>query len=870
MKSISRIVSANCVSSVAAVLLLAVVTAHSAPSHVAVASSDVQFAGFPDADARSGRFINVTRGLSSLGDAVGSPVGVQLAVPESAGQLELRIFDGDMGGRWDPTSPPGATPDQLTYRLYRDPLGAGNTDPTELLASWASSQMPDDDWWQVVVSHDPGARTAAGGYGYHLAVTWNQPQLANEQNNFKVAVRGLAYVRAGSTVGIIGYGPLDPLPDTYPPTNYDGSVKLRLALAEPASLLEVWEGDLDRWDDTDDLESPPFPPFTYSPYAVAEGARLGRPADDASASSPLLHTPSVFYTIQPPAEEALQWTVANSEPSGDREWEVFRIGVDGVAGVDATVPELPAGAYRWQIVGLDGRNTVFLNAASDLWGEPPSELGDRVWFDADADGLQDASEPGIPGVEIELWADVNGDGTPDTLHATTTTDAQGNYLFESLVGGDYIVRISASETDAGGTLASLTVSPANIGAAEDVDSNGTVGADGVVAAGVVSVGSGASVRTVDFGFYGSGSLGDFVWFDANGNGLQDDLATSGLGNVVLELRWDSDGDGAVDTLLATTVTSGDGFYRFDRLPAGLLEVRVQPTTLPGGLVPSYDLDGTSSANVAQATLAFGEDRSDVDFGYWVQLIGSSGALGDLVWWDMDGDGIQDAGEPGIDGVVVNLFGDLDGDGDVELQRTTTTQSIAGVSGLYGFSELPAGVYTIAIDGTSLATGGVLADYIPTTQNVGTGDAVDSDGNPTSYDVAGIQLPAGGVDDSIDFGFRVVRGGQGCTPGYWKQKQHFDSWMVYKPTNPGASRYDAVFGVPYAKTLLEALGTGGGGEKALGRHASAALLNAVNPNVSYRYTVAEVIQVVQNAYETGQFEAAHQLLAAENESGCPLN
>ena len=37
-------------------------------------------------------------------------------------------------------------------------------------------------------------------------------------------------------------------------------------------------------------------------------------------------------------------------------------------------------------------------------------------------------------------------------------------------------------------------------------------------------------------------------------------------------------------------------------------------------------------------------------------------MGDKVWYDVNGNGIQDAGEPGIDGVIVNLAGDIDGDG----------------------------------------------------------------------------------------------------------------------------------------------------------------------------------------------------------------
>ncbi len=112
------------------------------------------------------------------------------------------------------------------------------------------------------------------------------------------------------------------------------------------------------------------------------------------------------------------------------------------------------------------------------------------------------------------------------------------------------------------------------------------------------------------------------------------------------------------------------------------------------------------------------------------------------------------------------------------------------------------------------------------------------------------------------------GGQGCTPGYWKQEQHFDSWVGYQP----GQSFGQVFGVPADAgfTLLDALRQGGGGASALGRHATAGLLNAASPGVDYRYSVAEVIALVQAAYASGDYESAKNLLEAENELGCPLN
>ena len=112
------------------------------------------------------------------------------------------------------------------------------------------------------------------------------------------------------------------------------------------------------------------------------------------------------------------------------------------------------------------------------------------------------------------------------------------------------------------------------------------------------------------------------------------------------------------------------------------------------------------------------------------------------------------------------------------------------------------------------------------------------------------------------------GGEGCTPGYWKQSHHFDSWpSSYAPGDD----YDTVFGVSssFGGTLLDALKRGGGKEKALGRHAVAALLNA-GSGVDYAFTEAGVIQMVQDAYSSGDFNGVKDELATENERGCPLN
>lgn len=118
---------------------------------------------------------------------------------------------------------------------------------------------------------------------------------------------------------------------------------------------------------------------------------------------------------------------------------------------------------------------------------------------------------------------------------------------------------------------------------------------------------------------------------------------------------------------------------------------------------------------------------------------------------------------------------------------------------------------------------------------------------------------------------TVTGTQGCTPGYWKQDQHFDSWPA---AYSQSASFNATFGIgtnwfPNSLTLLDALAQGGGGANALGRHATAALLNGASG--FYPLTVAQVIARVQATYAgTYTIDATQNYFAAFNNTFCPLN
>jgi len=66
----------------------------------------------------------------------------------------------------------------------------------------------------------------------------------------------------------------------------------------------------------------------------------------------------------------------------------------------------------------------------------PASIGDRVWIDSDADGVQDSGETGKSGVTVTLYK------CDDTFVSSTITDGNGNYIFNNLAPGSYYVKFT--------------------------------------------------------------------------------------------------------------------------------------------------------------------------------------------------------------------------------------------------------------------------------------------------------------------------------------------------------------------------------------------------------------------------------------------
>lgn len=307
-------------------------------------------------------------------------------------------------------------------------------------------------------------------------------------------------------------------------------------------------------------------------------------------------------------------------------------------------------------------------------------IGDLVWLDLDASGAQNGFEPGIGGVTLDLIWDANGNGiidAGDSVIATTTTLADGSYLFGNLFTGNYIVNV----TDVSGVLANATLT-------------GAAGVTDPEAVALTSVGQ--NYLDADFGYRGAASIGDRVWNDHDGDGVQDG-GEFGISGLTVNLYRDVDGNGAydplVDLLIASTVTAANGEYDFLGLIAD--DYLVEVVNSLASTSPTYDLDGTGTPNIAGRTLGSNEQAEDVDFGYR-----GSASIGDYVWFDQNGDGVQDAGEPPLAGVRVFL--DIDGDG--LYTAGVDTVRMTGPLGQYVFDGLIAGTYTVIVDPNTLPPG----------------------------------------------------------------------------------------------------------------------------------------------------------------------
>lgn len=349
-------------------------------------------------------------------------------------------------------------------------------------------------------------------------------------------------------------------------------------------------------------------------------------------------------------------------------------------------------------------------------------LGDKVWFDLNNDGLQDANEPGVPGVQVSL---LNSSG--ETI-AVTTTDINGNYQFIGLTPGDYQVQFDNLPSGYDLTTQDADNTGVNGSSNSDADSTGKTSTITLAANQYnPNIDAGISSTTV-------ASVGDYVWNDENGDGIQDPTEM-GIGGVLVTL-YDSSGNPVASTItnpdgsyIFTNVIPGDYTMGFDNLPGGM--TFTQQNT-GGNDSTDSDVDPTTG-RTPTFTVTAGAHNPTIDAGLTTPILGG---LGNYVWHDFNEDGVQDAGEPAVAGVVVTLYA-ADG-------TTVLAQAVTNGEGYYSFTDLPAGDYVIGF--SNLPSGST-----PTQSNGGLNTVLNSDMNPMTLKTTTVTLAGGEFNPNVDGG-----------------------------------------------------------------------------------------------------------------------
>ncbi len=301
----------------------------------------------------------------------------------------------------------------------------------------------------------------------------------------------------------------------------------------------------------------------------------------------------------------------------------------------------------------------------------PINVGNFVWDDLDQDGRQDTGEPGLANVTVQLW-----NSAKTQLIDSDVTDVNGNYTLIAPTPGDYRVRVVLP----GG---SDSFSPKDLAGGDDTDDSdinptGTnLGFTDIYTFGSNLI----SITTIDAGIIvfrtptptrtpTPVNIGNFVWDDLDHDGRQD-AGEPGIPGVTVQL-WNT----AKTQLLYSTITNASGNYFVVAPTPGDYRIRVvlpnfsdsfSPKNQAGGddqldsdINPTgTDIGFTDIFNIASNVIS----TTLYDAGIIVYRTPTPTRtqtpinLGNFVWHDLNGNGIQDAGEPGIGGITVQLWND---------------------------------------------------------------------------------------------------------------------------------------------------------------------------------------------------------------------
>ncbi len=489
----------------------------------------------------------------------------------------------------------------------------------------------------------------------------------------------------------------------------------------------------------------------------------------------------------------------------------------------------------YEVSGADylGRPSSFGKASGlgdiELMCDPaPIEIGNRLWVDANQNGVQDGDEPPIVNATVSLYdaagvkigsVKTNGNGeyffrSPRAGEAAGVIEAGSTLLSPAITPGTrYDIRLDNPSDYDGGPLSGfvLTQKDAAANASDTIDSDGAPlqttgtgpglgGVPGLYPTIVYTTGlAGQNDHTLDFGFVAPVEVGNQVWFDTNNNAVIDS-AERGVPGVLMHLFATNAANGQIlPTPIATATTAADGFYLFNKhadgtaLYGGTFVIGVAPANFaPGGVLNAYhsssttlssattlvdatsvdtnlntdndddgatvfagssqagfylkgvlsrpitvsagkeptgetstDAQGATQPGLTPGLIAASGDSSSnlsVDFGFYAQI------LGNKVAYDANNSGIQEFGEPALNGIRVRLLdtagaeipvgldGILGTADDAPGGTLTAVDPADDVPGAYYFKGLPAGEDIVEVERppeyrSSTGTGNVQDDPV---------------------------------------------------------------------------------------------------------------------------------------------------------------
>jgi uncharacterized repeat protein (TIGR01451 family) len=411
-----------------------------------------------------------------------------------------------------------------------------------------------------------------------------------------------------------------------------------------------------------------------------------------------------------------------------------------------------------------------------------ASLGDFVWLDLNANGCQDAGEPGVPNVTVTLF---RGD---NTQLSQTTTNAQGGYSFNNLAPGDYYVIFALP---AGSTFTSNKV--AACGDTKDSDANTSTGRTQTI-----TLTGSQNFPDLDAGLFQGASVGNYVFKDANLNGLQDDGAANGVNGVIVRLFQpgpDNQAGTGDDIAVGTRTTANDGgnpgFYLFTGLTPGNYFLQFDTTAIPDcGLIkpgPTGAKDATDSdpnqttGRTEIFSLANGENDLSWDAGLYQRA-----CISGFVYEDNNDNGLKEAGEAGIKDVSVSLTGT-----DI-LGNIVSLSTLTSATGAYQFCNLVPGTYKVTetqpanyVDGkdTAGSLGGTVTNDMIADVTLGSGaNGINYNfGERLSFDLSLSKRHAGNFvpDSQNTYTLTVTNKGPGPTQGTITVTDNLPSGITYQ-------------------------------------------------------------------------------------------